>query len=498
LHFSVRDTGIGIPREKAAAIFDPFIQAETSTARRYGGTGLGLAISKKLVELMGGRCWVESEVGQGSTFHFTTRLATARNPLPKTEPVLPHHLRHLPVLVVDDNATNRRILAEMLASWGMRPTLAEGGDAALEVLRQATRDGEPFPLVLLDVMMPGQDGFAVAARIKADPSLAQARLIMLSSAGHLANREQYTELGIATFLVKPVRPSELLDAIVSLLSEAGLPQPVRDGPACGIEAPEEASDIPPLRVLLVEDNAVNQLLALRMLERHGHQVTVASNGRQALASLDTESFDLVFMDIQMPEMDGFEATAAIRAWERDTGRHLPIVAMTANAMKGDREACLAAGMDGYVAKPVSTEALLNVMAAVLPTKRAAPAPVDEIPATDTFDVNDFLERLGGDRELLGQLVDLFLTESPPQLAAIRRAIEEGDRDALRRAAHSFKGMISNFGASKGVALTCRLEEMGRAGELSGAEEAFRSLEGLMRRLTASLEALRLQSESRES
>jgi signal transduction histidine kinase/DNA-binding response OmpR family regulator len=366
LHFAVRDTGIGIAAEKHEHIFDAFAQADGSTTRRYGGTGLGLAISAQLVELMGGRIWVDSEPGRGSTFHFTARFGLAEA-VPEVPVVRPLRLRGLRVLVVDDNHTNRRMLSDVLMYWQMRPTVVADGADALRALHDAAAAGVPLDLVLLDAMMPDMDGFAVAERIRAMSETARLPILMLTSSGQLGELARCRTIGIDSYLIKPIKQSDLLDAMLTVLgtrsAEVG-PAPPPAEPALSGEAAHSR----PLRVLLVEDNLVNQKLVTRMLEPHGHQVTVAGTGRAALAALERDRFDLVLMDVQMPEMDGFEATAAIRAAEQDTGEHMIVIAMTAHAMKGDRERCLAAGMDAYVAKPVDRRELLELIA------RMAPAP----------------------------------------------------------------------------------------------------------------------------
>jgi len=354
LHFIVQDTGIGISPQKQKLIFEAFSQAEDSTARRFGGTGLGLTISKRLVERMGGTIWVESAEGKGSAFHFTASLGVGKA-AGAPQPMAPIALAGLGVLVVDDNATNRRILREMLGNWAMRPTMAESGAAALECLKQAEN---PFALILTDVNMPDMDGFTLLKRLRqgGDPA-AEAKVIMLTSAGQRGDAARCRELGVAAYLTKPVSQSELFDCVVRVLDtsrtgaeSAGLitHHTLREGKK-------------KLRVLLAEDNAVNQKLAARVLEKHGHHATVTSNGREAVAALDQDNFDVVLMDVQMPEMDGFEATAAIRAREDSTGRHLPIIAMTAHAMQGDQERCLAAGMDGYIAKPIKAQELIDLL-----------------------------------------------------------------------------------------------------------------------------------------
>jgi two-component system, sensor histidine kinase and response regulator len=352
----VKDTGVGIPVEKQKTIFEAFSQADGSMARKYGGTGLGLTICTRLVNMMGGNCWVESQTGQGSTFHFTVQLAGQDTTCARPAFLQPEQLRDLPVLIVDDNATNRRVLYGMLSRWGMKPTGVEGGQSALTALEMAKSFGHPFPLIVIDGQMPEMDGFALAERIQKDPELVGATIMMLTSAGHLGDAARCRQLGISAYLVKPIRQGELLDAICSVLNEAPKTKSV---PLVTRHRLREIKNR--LRVLLAEDNAVNQMLAVRLLEKRGYTVTVAGNGRAALAAFEKESFAVILMDIQMPEMDGFEATAAIRVREKSTGGHIPIIAMTAHSLVGDQERCLAAGMDGYVSKPIRTHQLFAVI-----------------------------------------------------------------------------------------------------------------------------------------
>ena len=360
LHFSVRDTGVGIPLDRQQSIFEAFTQADGSVTRKYGGTGLGLTISSQLVQLMGGRLWVESEAGQGSTFHFTASFALANAPAAAT--VVPDavDLRDLPVLVVDDNTTNRRLLEEMLIGWRMVPVLVEGAPAALAALRVAQEAGKPFRLVLTDVQMPDADGFTLTAAIKKDPAIAGVTVVMLTLAGLPGDAARCRELGVAAYLTKPIKRSELRAAIVLAL---GGQSAERDRPALvtrhSMREGRHAG-----RILLVDDNRVNQLVARRLLEKRGHTVVVAGNGREALTILDdaaSAGFGCVLMDVQMPEMDGFECTAVIREREQATRRHLPIVAMTAHAMEGDEARCLAAGMDGYLSKPIQPDELFEII-----------------------------------------------------------------------------------------------------------------------------------------
>ena len=482
LHFAVRDTGIGIAPEQQAKLFRAFSQADTSTTRKYGGTGLGLAISARLIELMGGRVWLESEVGRGSTFHFTVRFAPASGPV--ASPVLadPARIRGLSVLVVDDNATNRLILQEMLTNWGMRPTTVDGGLAALAALEQGR---EPFGLVLLDAMMPEMDGFTLAERMKKAPNVAGATVMMLSSAGQWEDAARCRALGVAAYLTKPIRQSTLLDAIMTALGaeRAVARVPAADGPGWG-KAPRI------LRVLLAEDNAVNQKLAVRLLEKRGHRVTVAGNGREALTALDRERFDAVLMDIQMPVMDGFAATAAIRERERTTGAHLPVIAMTAHAMKGDRENCLSQGMDGYVTKPLRPEALFAALEGLAGGAVASdgPAPPPPPPA-EVFDKAAALKRVGGDDDLLRELAGLCADECPKLMAEIREAVARKDAAKLRIAAHTLKGSVATFAADEAAAAALRLEEMGRGGRWDGVDDALAEVEAAVGRLRPALAEL---------
>jgi PAS domain S-box-containing protein len=480
LHFEVRDTGIGIPKEKQQAIFEAFTQADASTTRHYGGTGLGLTISSRLVEMMGGRLWVESDPGRGSTFHFTARLGPAQAAAASRAVSRPASLQDLPVLVVDDNDTNRRILHEMLSNWRMRPTAVAGAADALEALRRAAAAGEPFALVVLDAMMPEVDGFTLARQIRESPDLAGAVLLMLSSAGRSEDAARCRQLGIALYLTKPVKQSELLDAILTARHEAA------GGADDHARAEAPPANTRRLRVLLAEDNVVNQRLAVKLLEKAGHAVTVAGSGREAVEAVEREPFDLVLMDVQMPDMGGFEATSRIRQREQTAGRHVPIIAMTAHAMKGDRERCLAAGMDDYVSKPVRAQDLFGAVARVA---GSIPAPAADGAARGSLDQAELLDRVGGDRALLRELVGIFLDVSPRSLSELRESIDRGDAAALHRQAHTFKGMVGHFGAAEALEAARRLESLGRDGDLASAAESLAALERAVERLRPALARL---------
>jgi two-component system, sensor histidine kinase and response regulator len=361
LHFSVADTGIGIPKDKQKLIFEPFTQADTSTTRRYGGTGLGLSISMRLIEMMGGKIWLESEAGKGSTFHFTARFGVVKNAPVRSELADPAVLENVRVLVVDDNATNRQILEKTLHYWRMKPTTVSNATAALNLLREAQAAGAPFNLLVADCHMPDVDGFMLVEQIQRSPDLSSLVTIMLTSGGQRGDGARCKELGIAAYLIKPVLQADLLDAVFQVLAC----RPGAAKPDLVITRHTLREGRLPLRILLAEDNLVNQKLASRILENQGHIVMVAADGAQALNALEKQNFDLVLMDAQMPVMDGFECTAAIRRLEEATRAHIPIIAMTAHAMVGDRQRCLQAGMDGYIAKPIHAHELVETIESVL-------------------------------------------------------------------------------------------------------------------------------------
>jgi two-component system sensor histidine kinase/response regulator len=369
LRFSVSDTGIGIPQEHKEAIFKPFVQADGSMTRKYGGTGLGLAISTNLVSLLGGRIWLESETGKGSTFHFTMTFGLQQTPVPGTgaRDAQMMHLRDMPVLVVGHNAVNRRIVEATFRRWHMKPVLADNGRAGVAAMQRRKMEGTPFPLVVLDSQMPELDGFSAAEQIRKDPGLAGTAMLMLTSGGQREDAARCRTLGIAACLMKPISETELLEAVLAVLvTPSGGPDRLH---AVTRHSLRESRGT--LRILVADDNKVNQLVAARLLEKRGHTVVIAENGREALAAMDehrSREFDLILMDVQMPEMDGFEATGIIRAREKSTGMHLPIIAMTAHAMKGDEERCLAAGMDGYVSKPFHVEEVFAAIDRVLMTR----------------------------------------------------------------------------------------------------------------------------------
>jgi PAS domain S-box-containing protein len=478
LHFAIRDTGIGVPAEKQKVIFEIFEQADSTPTRRFGGTGLGLAISSRMVDLMGGRIWVDSEVGRGSTFHFTARFALAEEEPGEKRHVCPAAIHDTRVLVIDDNGTNRLILEEILKSWAMQPKSMARGRDALQALREAQRAGNPYRLVLTDVHMPDMSGFALAEAIRRDPELTSTMIMMLTSGDQPTDVARCEELRIAAHLMKPVKQSELLDAIMLAM---GFAAPDHEGLAAMVS--QRGRPLRPLRILLAEDSLVNQKLAIALLEAQGHQIVLVGNGREALAALISQPFDLVLMDVQMPEMDGLEAATAIRAREKSAGGHVPIVAMTAHALKGDREICLAAGMDEYIAKPIRAHELFDVIEAVVPPVKAASAPAPE----EIIDWAESLQGVQGDQRLLRALVEAALKEIPGLLAGAAQAVAEADAANLRLSAHTLRGSLRYFGDTPAVEHLSRLETMGQDRNLAGAAATLATLQEEMAEITSAMQ-----------
>ncbi|MFO8165940.1 MAG: response regulator, partial [Desulfatiglandales bacterium] len=497
LKFSVKDTGIGIPQDKVGMIFDNFSQVDGSVIRKYGGTGLGLSISRELVHMMGGDIGVESRVGEGSTFHFTARFKkgiskpaeSARSPLVD--------IAGTKVLIVDDNATNRQILREMTAQWGLAPTEAADGPEALALMEEASQAGRPYGLVLLDLEMPGMDGFSVAKTIKNSAFGRQAKIIMLTSMGQKGDAAYCREIGISGYLLKPVKKAELLDAIKIALGRTDVREPEDVVTRYTVQEAHRRFNI-----LVAEDNLINQKLALSLLQNRGHKVVLAQNGKEAVEAFQKGDIDLILMDVQMPEMDGFEATREIRELETRNSKpgdkapesqpssikypasgHIPIVAMTAHAMEGDREKCLAAGMDGYISKPIKAATLFDVI-----EKMMNPSPGDgdknrsqlqegeKTPSSAVFDLAAAMEVVVGNKELFREIGNLFIDTLPEYLNDIKNGIEKGDAHAVERAAHSLKGSVGNFGARRSHEAALKLEKLGERGDLEAMPEALTLLE----------------------
>jgi two-component system, sensor histidine kinase and response regulator len=481
LRFEVTDTGRGIALADQERIFKAFEQASTATTAPSGGTGLGLAISSELVEMMGGELELESELGRGSRFWFTIEFGLDESVVasgPRRNLV-----RDVPVLIVDDNATNRRVLAELLASWRLRPTTASDGIEALERLRSAAANGRPFRVLLLDAVMPVMSGLELARSVREDRRLQGLSIILLSSAGIGHEIAEARELGIGRFLIKPVKQSDLLSAIERELGEDSS-QPKLAGP----------SPSSTLRVLLAEDDPVNQRVAKNLLTLRGHEVTCVDDGQAAVERLmqERERFDVVLMDVRMPRMDGLQATRAIREWEQDVGGHIPIVAMTAQAMAGDRELCLAAGMDDYVSKPVRgadlAETLLRVSGG---SSRPEPAPGPAEPpslAAPVLDWDRAVERLDGDEAMMREVAEVFFEHLAAMIDRVRDAVERSDGSELRDSAHRFKGAASALGAEALAELARRLEQAGREQNFDSVAPVWHELEAASSQLAAELQA----------
>ncbi|MCB0195879.1 MAG: response regulator [Anaerolineae bacterium] len=477
LYFTVTDTGIGIAPEKQQHIFNAFSQADGSTTRRFGGTGLGLAISSQLVAMMDGKIWVDSAEGQGSTFHFTAQFKKSKRPSPKS-PSTPVVLTDLSVLVVDDNATNRRILKEMLIHWNMKPTTVDSGPAALRLMEQAAADGDPFSLVILDALMPELDGFSLVQQIKQNPHLLQSTIMMLSSLDQPDDIARCRELGLELYLTKPVTQSELLNAILIALNV----RPITANGEYALTHQTLAKSQRPLHILLAEDTEINQRLVVDLLKLWGHTTHVVENGQAALDAISQETFDLVLMDVEMPIMDGTEVTRRIREREQGTDNHLPIVALTAHAMAGDRERFLAAGMDAYLAKPIQVEELMAIIQEMIARYELAAVASDK----PVFERDQALRRLDGDASLLRSLADILIDSLPDLQAQIERAIAQEDSEALRRAAHKVKSSVGPFSAMAVFEAAYKLEQIGEQAHISQAKPAFNHLKQELARLKEAL------------
>jgi len=494
LHFVVSDTGIGIAPEKLESIFHSFSQADTSTTREYGGTGLGLTISRRLVEMMGGQIRVESQVGKGSAFHFTIELECGvESTLSRTGSSHQGVLTGTRVLVVDDNRTNRRILERLLVGWGMEPQLVPDGQSALAMLQAAIETGRPYQLILTDMHMPKMDGFELVERIQGEDRTRMPTIMMLTSGKQHGDAVRCEQLGVAAYLLKPIRQAELREAIARVLGAMAENRETQMITSTVLEHSRDTNAT--LNVLLAEDNEVNQKLATRLLEKRGHSVVVVKNGREALEAIRKANYDLVLMDVQMPEMDGIEATAALRLAELETGLHLPVIAMTALVMKGDRERCIAAGMDGYLPKPIRSQELDEVLdnCVARKTRSTGSAELASVPPPmnlqEAIDARELLERVGDERDFLAELVNTFRDDFPKQLETMTTALKDGNATQLTLAAHSLKGALSNLAAPRAAVLAAGVEAAGKSGNFPSAEIALKDLRPELARVVDALNAL---------
>ncbi len=498
LHFAVRDTGIGIGPEKQQAIFHPFTQADASTTRKYGGTGLGLAIALQLVKLMHGRLWLESKLGQGSTFHFSARFGLSKQPVIYPPPLKEVDVVGLPVLVVDDNATNRQILDETLRSWRMEPTLTSGGPAALVALTASLKEGKPFGLVVVDWHMPDMDGFTLVEQMRQLPELDSLVILMLTSDRPNEVLTRCHQLGVSAHLLKPIKASDLYNAIITALQVG----PAKEA-APASAAPE--SDLPALRILVAEDNPINQLVIQHLLQNWQHQVVLVDNGRQALDMLAQQAFDLVILDLRMPEMNGFEALARIRAQEEGSGRRQPILALTAQAMKGDREQCLQAGFDGYVPKPIQSGELLRTMKEVFqphpgdkgavsaPRSEGVTVPEPSAPKREAemavLQREQFLKSCRGQPEHMRQMAAMFGEQFPRRLLELTEAWWQKDFGRIHDLAHSMKGAAWQFGGQALGHWAQLLEERAAAQDLVQLPDALAALDREVQRFLEAVAAI---------
>ncbi len=488
VRFSVRDTGIGIAAEKHDVLFEKFTQADASTTRRYGGTGLGLAISKRLVELMGGEIALVSEEGHGSEFWFTVRFGKQGDH--ERIHVSDDEIRGIRILVVDDNATNREVLSTQLRAWGGVPEEATDGASALLALERARDAGDPFVAAILDMQMPEMDGADLARAIKADETLKNTRLVLMTSHGQRGDAHEMEELGFSAYLVKPARQSDLFDSLSAVLARSAVSR-AKQGIVTRHVVREMRRDA--VRILLAEDNITNQQVAMGILAKLGLHADAVGDGAEAVAALERVTYDLVLMDVQMPEMDGFEATGRIRDPESAVLNHsIPIVAMTAHAMQGDRERCLEAGMDDYVTKPISPEALAEALDRWLPRDDAvsvAHAPADPGSASTTalvFDRAGLMDRLMGDEVLARAVVDSFLNDAPSLIEALGDCLRAGDASGTIRQAHTIKGASATVGGDALAAVAQEMESAATAGDLDQVRERLRDLESEFGRLRAAM------------
>ena len=476
-HFAVVDTGIGIMESKTGHIFEAFSQADASTTRKFGGTGLGLSISKKLVELMGGQIGVESKECKGSTFWFTATFE--KQPaaeLPPTQPT--HDIRGKKVLIIDDNKTSRTVFKKQLAAWEIKSEEAPDAETALQKLLTASEQSVPFDIAIVDMDIPGENGETLGKKIKADPKISKTILIMMTSLGKKGDAVRLEKIGFAAYLTKPVKQSQLYECIAT---------------ACGhrsnstvekiITRHSLAENRRTVRILVAEDNVVNQKLILKLLEKLGHQAVIAANGLEAIEQLESASFDLVLMDCQMPDMNGYEATRMIRSpISNIENRDIPIIALTASAMQGDRDECINSGMDDYLSKPIKSQAIADMI-----DKWVLAPEKHKCGGNSGFDNSDLLKNIDGDEELLAEIIKVYMEDVPKQLMALKEGLESQNAEEVHLRGHTIKGASANVGAIKMRTVASNIEAAGKAGDLRKAAGFIEEIEAEFQELKMGLE-----------
>ncbi len=491
LHFMIKDTGIGIPKEKQGVLFKKFSQVDGSITRKYGGTGLGLAICKELVEMMNGKIWIESEEGKGSEFHFIVRFGIVK-PKSIEELKVDSHIdiKGKRVLVVDDNKINLSMFNRLLSHWGMEVEIAISGFDGLDKLEQANAKGKPYNLIVLDYLMPVMDGFTFAQKVKEKDACKDIPIIMTTSTGERGHGVKCQEIGISAYLMKPIKPKEFYEVMMEVLNNIGSNKLVT---RYTIAEKKQVSDSPEEEtgelnfnpnILLVEDNRINQKLAVALLKKKGWIPVLASNGKEAVEILKDKSFDLILMDVQMPEMDGIEATQCIRNKEAEENlEYTPIIAMTAHSMKGDMESCIDAGMDDYLSKPLRPEEMFEKIYKILRDKDVnfeqkkslskEPKPEEQSASKELgIDFSKVKSLVSGDKDLLKELVGDLIKEIPPQLDDLEKAVKSGDCEQIRKAAHKIKGSVSIVGENKAFGIAYKIEAMGRENNIEQVKETF--------------------------
>jgi signal transduction histidine kinase/DNA-binding response OmpR family regulator len=502
MRFAVRDTGIGIPEEKHPLLFEKFTQADASTTGHYGGTGLGLAISKKIVQAMGGDIGFTSTPGKGSEFYFTVRFIKQEES--KAEWVLPNEIKGRKILIVDDSSFNREILVTWFRNWGIYPEESKNGESALTKLREAAATGDPYQLAVLDCQLPDMDGEALGKAVVSDPELSKTRLLMLSSMGVRGDARKYEEIGFSGYLIKPVKQSDIYDSLRALLARKS---DQKSAPLITRHTLREKRRSH-IRVLLVEDNETNREVAMGIIDKLGFSIAMAINGAEAVKALQSDNFDIVLMDCQMPEMDGYQASRIIRNPSSGViNPDIPIIAMTANAMKGDREKCIEAGMNDYIAKPVDPEVLARMIEHFIgppeegmEEKKAAlhVQPHDRNPVAGeavVFDKEAMMTRLAADMEFMRYVATVFMDDIPKQIHHLKESIDAGDREEVHRQAHSLKGAAANVDGHCMMRVALEMERLGKTGDMNGVREKMPRLEHEFKRLKEALERELFQAET---